>query len=160
LIIMTTALSGDPRPPATSIRADPLPVRLELAPLPHQGPLDGAWWPRTRHPAAELDALVAGLASRGVVATRLSLGVTAWDSTPGRLRLDDRDVRLIWFAYRTPHTVIVGHGADELTLLVIPPGITETSAARAIGLASDPANVTGANDILTATEATSHTREA
>jgi len=94
------------------------------------------------------------------MATRLSLGVTAWDSTPGRLRLDDRDVRLIWFAYRAPHTVIVGHGIDELTLLVIPPGASETSAARAIGLASDPANVTGAHDILTATDATSHAKEA
>jgi len=160
LIIMTTALSGTPRPPATGTGTDPLPVRLKLAPLPQQGPLAGAWWPRTRHPAAELDALVAGLASKGVVATRLSLGVTRWDTTPGRLRLDDRDVRLIWFAYRTPHTVIVGHGADELTLLVIPPGATETSAARAIGLASDPGNVTGAVDILTATDATSHGREA
>jgi uncharacterized protein DUF5994 len=135
-------------------------VRLKLAPPPHQGPLDGAWWPRTRRPAVELNTLVAGLASRGVVATRLSLGVTPWDSTPGRLRLDDRDVRLIWFAYRTPHTVIVGHGADELTLLVIPSQATEASAARAIGLASDPGNVTGAHDILTASEATSHTREA
>ena len=76
-------------------------MRIKLAPLPHQGPLDGAWWPGTRRPAAELNTLVAGLASRGVVATRLSLGVTTWDSTPGRLRLDDREVRLIWFAYRT-----------------------------------------------------------
>jgi len=69
-------------------------------------------------------------------------------------------VRLIWFAYRTPHTVIVGHGGDELTLLVIPPGATETSATRAIGSASDPAHLTGANDILTATDATSHAQEA
>jgi hypothetical protein len=135
-------------------------VRLNLAPLPHRGPLDGAWWPRTRHPATELNALVAGLWSRGVVATRLSLGARKWDSTPGRLRLEDRDVRLVWFAYRTPHTVIVGHGADELTLLVISPQATETSAARAIALASDPDNRTGPDDILTASEATSRAEEA
>jgi hypothetical protein len=157
---MTTALSGTPRPPATGTRTDPLPRRLNLAPLPHQGPLDGAWWPRTRHPATELNALVAGLASQGVVATRLSLGARKWDSTPGRAHLDDRDVRLIWFAYRTPHTVIVGHGADEITLLVIPPEATETSAARAIASASDPDNITGPDDILTATDATSHVKEA
>ena len=160
LIIMTTALSGIPRPPGTGTRTDPLPVRLELAPPPHQGPLAGAWWPRTRRPAAELSALLAGFASRGVLATRLSLGAGRWDSTPGRLRLDDRDVRLIWFAYRTPHTVIVGHGADELTLLVILPGATERSAARAIASASDPDNLTGAVDILTAGEAPSHAKEA
>jgi hypothetical protein len=160
LIIMTTALSDTPRPPATGTRTEPLPDGLKLTPLPHQGRLDGAWCPRTRHPAAELNALVAGLASRGVVATRLSLGITTWDSTPGRLRLDDREVRLIWFTYRTPHTVIVRHGVDELTLLVISPGATETSGARAIALASDPDNVTGASDILTASEATSHAKEA
>jgi len=67
---------------------------------------------------------------------------------------------VIWFAYRTAHTVIVGHGGDELTLLVIPPGATETSATRAIGSASDPANVTGAHDILTASEARPHATEA
>jgi len=94
------------------------------------------------------------------VATRLSLGARTWDSTPGRLRLDDRDVPLIWFASRTPHTVIAGDGADELTLLVIPPGATETSAARAIASASDPDNVTGPDDILTATDATSCATEA
>jgi hypothetical protein len=94
------------------------------------------------------------------MATRLSLGARKWDCTPGRLRLDDRDVRLIWFAYRTPHTVIVGHGADELTLLVIPPEATETSATRAVASASDPNNVTGPVDILTATDATSHVKEA
>jgi hypothetical protein len=94
------------------------------------------------------------------VATRLSLGTREWDSNPGRLRLDDREVRLIWFAYRSPHTVIVGHGADELNLLVVSPQATETSAARAMGLASDPGNVTGASGILTASEPTSCAEEA
>jgi hypothetical protein len=138
LIIMAKALSGTARPPATGIRTDPLPVRLNLTPLPHQGRLDGAWGPRTCRPATELNALVAGLASRGVVATRLSH----------------------WFAHRSPHTVIVRHGADEITLLVISPEATETSAARAIALASDPDNLTGPDDILTASEATSHAKEA
>jgi hypothetical protein len=58
--------------------------------------------PRTHPPATELTAPVAGFASRGVVVSGLSLSVTGWDSAPGRIRLDDRDVRLIWFAYRAP----------------------------------------------------------
>jgi len=157
---MATAVSGTPRPPATGTRTDPLPVRLTLAPRPHGGSLDGAWWPRTRRPATELTALVAGLASRGVVVGRLSLSVTGWDGAPGRLRLDDRDVRLIWFAYRAPHTVIVEHGADEITLLVIPPEATETAGARAMTVASDPGNATGRDGILTAGEATSDAKEA
>jgi hypothetical protein len=153
---MTTALRGFSRPPATGVRTDPLPPRLELAHLPNHGPLAGAWWPRSRHPAAELNALVAGLASRGVIATRLSLSVTGWDGTPGRLRFRDRDVRLIWFAYRTPHTVIVGHGAKEITLLVIPPEATQGAATRAISLASDSRNVASPDEILAASDATSH----
>ena len=37
---MATALSGTPpRPPATGIRTEQLPLRLNIAPLPHQGPL-------------------------------------------------------------------------------------------------------------------------
>ena len=122
---MTTAMRCTPRPPATGTRADALPVRLILAPRPHVGSLDGARWPRTRGPATVL--LVAGPASRGVAISALSLTVTGWDSAPGRL--DERDVRLIWFAYRTPHTVIVGDGADEITLLVLPP-----EAPRRLGL--------------------------
>ena len=102
--------------------------------------------------------LVAGPASRGVAVSALSLTVTGWDCAPGRL--DERDVRLIWFAYRTPHTVIVGHGADEITLLVIPPEAPETAGARAMTLASDRDNTTGLDGILTAGEAASDADEA
>jgi hypothetical protein len=158
--IMTTALRGASRPPATGNGTDPQPPRLELASSPHEGPLAGAWWPRSRRPAAELNALVSALAARGVIATRLSLSVTGWDRTPGRLRLADRDVPLIWFAYRTPHTVIVGHGAEEITLLVVPPETTATSAAQAIRLASTPRNRSGPEEILAASGATSHLAKA
>jgi hypothetical protein len=128
---------------------DRLPARLRLAPVPHQGPLDGVWWPRTRQPAVELTALVEGLAARGVVATRLSLSVTTWHGTPGRLRVDDRDVRLMWFAYQAAHTAVVRYGSGEMRLLVIPPEAADESAARALRLVSDPDSLAGAEDILT-----------
>ncbi len=127
--------------------------RLELAPTPHNGRLAGAWWPRTDQPAAELTVLVTGLASRGVIATRLSLGARAWDGTPGRIRFPDRDVRLIWFSHRAPHTVIVGYGADEIALLVIPPQSTQKVASRAFRLATDSGNISGPDKILAASEA-------
>jgi len=143
---MTAAPSGTP---VTGVGSDRLPARLSLAPVPHRGPLDGAWWPRTRHPATELTALAAGLATQGVVATRLSLSVTMWNSAPGRLRLDDRDIRLVWFAYQAPHTVGVTHGSGEMTLLVVPPEATDEAAAQAVTLAADPHSVAGPEDILT-----------
>jgi len=55
---MTTAHSDGARPPATDIecrgRAASLPLRLNFAPVPHDGVVDGTWRPRTYHPAAEL----------------------------------------------------------------------------------------------------------
>jgi Family of unknown function (DUF5994) len=140
---MTTPVSGTPRTPAAGTRTDSLPVRLLLARRPHGGSLDGAWWLRTHRPATELTAPVAGLASRGVVVSGLSLSGTGWDSAPGPIRLNDRDVRLIWFAYRARHTVVLGHGGHEIALLVIPPEATQTAGARAMTLTSAPANATG-----------------
>jgi hypothetical protein len=109
-----------------------LPTRLSLPPAPHPGPAAGVWWPRTRRPAIELHGLAATLQARGVVATRLWLSVTEWDSTPGRLRLADRDVRLLWLAYQSPHTVTVWHLAGKITLVVVPPESSEESAIRAV----------------------------
>jgi hypothetical protein len=81
--------------------------------------------------ASKLDAQVASLAAQGVVATGLFLSITAWDKTPGRLRLANRDVRLVWFAYEARHTVVVRHGTGGITLLVTPPEAREESASRA-----------------------------
>jgi hypothetical protein len=47
-------------------------------------------------------ALVAGLASRDVVASQPCLGVKTLDGTSCRLRLDDWDVRVIWFRLPCP----------------------------------------------------------
>jgi hypothetical protein len=131
LTIMPTAMKGAPRPPFAGTKpvvsaappanaADPSPVRLSLVPRRHDGAVDGAWWPRTHQPAVELNALVECLERDLDPITRLSLCGTTWDGTPDHIRVGDRDVRLIWFALRDPHTVIVGYGADEITLLVIP----------------------------------------
>jgi Family of unknown function (DUF5994) len=157
---MATAVSGTPRPPATGTRTDPLPVRLLLARRPHDGSLDGAWWPRPHRPATELTALVAGLASRGVVVSGLSLSVTGWDSAPGapsprRPGCAADLVRLPGPAHRHP-----GARRPEITLLVIPPEATQTAGARAMTLASVPDSATGPDCILTASEATSDANEA
>jgi hypothetical protein len=157
---MTTAVSGTPRRPAAATRTAPLPARLALAAEFGAGSLAGAWWPRSRHPVAELTALVAGLAARGVVVTHLSLSVTAWGSAPGRLRLDGRDVRLTWFAYRGSPTVTVGHPGGEITLLVIAPDATEKSAAAAMELAAGRGDLVDPDGVLHAGRATSDAAQA
>jgi ubiquinone/menaquinone biosynthesis C-methylase UbiE len=161
LTIMPTAIRGAPRLPSTSSRspkppgnaADPTPVRLSLSPRPHDGVLDGAWWPRTRQPAAELGALVASLERDLDPITRMSLSGITWDGTPDHVRVGDRKVRLIWFKLRDPHTVIVGHGADEMTLLIIPQEVAPLSGAQAMTMAADRNNTTDPAGILQASTA-------
>lgn len=158
---MSTALSAVPRPPvARNHRATaaesatdavgPSPARLTLTPRGHDGGLDGAWWPRTRQPAYELRALVAGLERELDPITRLSLSGTTWDSTPDTVRVDDHEVLLIWFSRRDPHTVIVGYGADEITLLIVPQDATPGSGAWAMRMACDPHNTADPAGILQA----------
>jgi hypothetical protein len=156
LTIMSTAMSGSLRPPVAG--ADPAPVaphrsaaladasRVRLS-LPsrrhggaHEAGLDGAWWPRTPHTLTELTTLVERLELDLGVITRLSLSGTGWDSTPCHVRAGGRDVRLVWFSLRDPHTVIVGYGTEEITLLIIPAEATEESAIRAMTMAADRDN--------------------
>lgn len=109
--------------------------RLHLAPtLSHSMLLDGAWWPRSTDPLAELPGLVLALdfAIDGPVAA-VMLGGAAWDSEPSRLRLADRVIKLGWYASPTVGllTATSRHGG-RIDLLVVPPGVAETRAAAAI----------------------------
>jgi SAM-dependent methyltransferase len=164
---MSTAMSGFPHPPVTG--ADPAPpvaphqsadlsdaspARVSLTPgrhhEAHQGELDGAWWPRTRHVRTELNALVERLRLDLGAISRLSLSSTSWDSTPGHVRVADQDVRLVWFSLRDPRTVIVGYGAEEITLLVIPAAASAQSATRAMTMAADRHNSADPAEVLQA----------
>jgi len=64
------------------------------------------------------------------------------------LHRDDRDVPLIWFVYRDPHTVIAGHGATRSPCFSSPPEADEASAARAMTMAAAPGNSAGLAGIL------------
>jgi Family of unknown function (DUF5994) len=83
--------------------------------------LNGAWWPRTRDPAAELPALVDAVASRLGVVRRIALNADAWDFRPRRLVIHGGSaIRLDWSAGGA-HTVrLTGGDASHLDLLAIP----------------------------------------
>jgi hypothetical protein len=83
--------------------------------------LNGAWWPRTRDPAAELPSLVAAVAGRLGVVRRIALNADAWDFWPRRLViLGGSAIRLDWCAGGA-HTVrLTGGDASHLDLLAIP----------------------------------------
>jgi Family of unknown function (DUF5994) len=104
--------------------ASSTPVRVRLAFPASFTPndvLNGAWWPRTRDPAAELPALVAAVASRLGVVRRIALNADPWDFWPRQLVIvGGSRVRLDWCAGGA-HTVrLTGGDGSHLDLLAIP----------------------------------------
>jgi hypothetical protein len=60
--------------------------RLAFPPSPTaHGVADGSWWPRIRHPAAELAALIAAVTDRLGMVDRIALNADAWDTRPQRI---------------------------------------------------------------------------
>ncbi|GHE30518.1 hypothetical protein GCM10017673_36500 [Streptosporangium violaceochromogenes] len=131
----TTHITLPPAAPATHARpapaADATAVRLSLAPArDHPGPVDGAWWPRSTDAAAELPALIAAVDQRlGEMTLRVGLHVDAWDNIPHRIPAPGRAVRVGWFRSMDIHLVTLSiRGRQDVTLRLIPPEATETSA--------------------------------
>lgn len=99
---------------------------------------DGAWWPRSADPAAELPGLVVALDEQGGPVSKIMLGTADWDSSrPRRLRVDGpagrRVLRLGWAATMPAGLLTAiyadGHRAD---LLIIPPDTSEQAAQAAM----------------------------
>jgi hypothetical protein len=136
------------------------PLRLRLDPAPsREGVLDGAWWPHSRDPSAELPDLIAGLGSRLGVITRVALNIDAWDSAPRRLVAGGRAVHVGWFRTMDAHTISVTRNRqDRFVLLVIPPEATTAAAATAMAMAAKrkistrPADILAASGIVVAEE--------
>ncbi|GAA2636986.1 DUF5994 family protein [Actinomadura fulvescens] len=150
---------------ATTISLSPPSTpRLRLQPRPPPGrprtPLDGAWWPRSTDPAAELPGLILALqagthhAVHGPIA-HIMLRVAGWTSRPRRLRVDGpadtRVVRLSWFD-TLPVGLVTAIWADgrRVDLLTIPPGTDPDAAAAGLDLAAHPANHLRAPALLAA----------
>ncbi len=126
------------------------PVRLSLRPPAHrERVLDGGWWPRSRHPGAELPGLITAInESRGLV-TRILLHLDAWTPRPRHLRIDGRVVHLTWSRTADPNLIIVACANDHrLNLLVIPPHANMTRAAAALAAAAAPDNTLHPSEVL------------
>lgn len=128
--------------------------RLRLRPAAPPGSvrtaLDGAWWPRSADPVAELPGLVLALQDHGPIddhrpITHVLLRADDWDSRPRRLRIDGppgtRVVRLSWFD-SLPAGLLTAIHADgrRVDLLTVPVSTTRTEAEAVMELASHPAN--------------------
>ncbi|WP_157430689.1 DUF5994 family protein [Actinomadura macra] len=108
--------------------------------------LDGAWWPRSTDPVAELPGLILAVQEHGHgdarrPVTHVMLRVGDWDSHPRRLRVDGPDntqvVRLSWF-----DTLPVGlltaicAGGRRIDLLTVPAATPHERAQAVMELAA------------------------
>jgi hypothetical protein len=113
--------------------------------------LDGAWWPRSTDPVAELPGLILAIDKvRGPV-SRLILAAAGWNSHPRRLGVDGRVLRLGYFASQ-PVSLLTAIYAnnDRVDLLVVPPNTATGTADAAMVLATSTNNLVHAQHILLA----------
>lgn len=142
-----------PSPPSTP--------RLRLQPTDLScTPLDGAWWPRSADPVAELPGLILALDERHGPVMRVMLRAPDWDSHPRRLGIDSpgihgrrpgRVVRLGWFDTMPAGLLTALHTNGRRTdLLIVPPSTSPTGARAAMELAARSTNRLHAPDVLSA----------
>ncbi|WP_051177881.1 DUF5994 family protein [Nocardia concava] len=97
-------------------------LRLELN-AAATGPVDGFWWPHGRDLAAELPALLAMLVPVLGSIQRVVYHLDEWSSTPRKLDVGGRQVRLDGYRHM-PARILEVHGVEvgaRLTLRLITP---------------------------------------
>jgi hypothetical protein len=132
-----------PSPPTTP--------RLRWGTAKPRRALDGAWWPRSTDPVAELPGLVLAIDHRRGPITRVMLCHAGWDSRPLRLAVAGRVIRLGWFISLPVGllTAICGNG-ERIDLLVVPPTADPAVAEAAMALAVEATNMLRTPEILDA----------
>ncbi|GAA4732226.1 DUF5994 family protein [Phytohabitans rumicis] len=113
--------------------------------------LDGAWWPRSTDPVAELPGLILAIDKLRGPVTRLVLAAAGWDSHPRRLGVNGRVLRLGYFTSQPVSLLTAICGTNErIDLLVVPPRTATGTADAAMVLAAATTNKVHAQHILLA----------
>ena len=131
------------------------PLRLALASrLPSRGPVDGAWWPRSRDLQAEACDLVDHFPQLVGRIERLHFSRPDWDVVDGapsqhRVRAARGPVKTSSSAYDDTHLVVVKlSSGNRMRLLVLPSDTDADVAARAMAQAVDPTNTQAPRTLL------------
>jgi Family of unknown function (DUF5994) len=144
MFVLRRNVSGDAAAASGRNLASPSPApRLRLEPIASiHTLLDGAWWPRTTNPIAELPGLVLAIDTLRGLVTDLVLSTDGWDSHPRRLVVAGRSLRLGYFASQ-PTTLFTAfcENGNRVDLLVVPPDTEPGKADTAMVLAASAANV-------------------
>jgi Family of unknown function (DUF5994) len=133
-----------------NVSADLLTVRLYMRPAEATSGrvMDGAWWPRSGDPAAELSFMIPVLDQWRDEVMMVSLSAGGWLRCPTRLRVEDRDLRLHWLGLYRDLLIATAVSSRQVRLLVIPPATGECVAMSAVTIALDPNNHAPAPGIL------------
>jgi hypothetical protein len=115
-------------PNTSSSKTEP---RLQMkSATPAAGPVDGAWWPRSRALADELPPLLDAMTARLGRIDRVTYHLADWPAPHRRLPFDDGVVRLEGFRSQAAGSLtVIGWNRNRLTLRVVAPE-TEPGAAR------------------------------
>ncbi|MET8807830.1 DUF5994 family protein [Streptomyces sp. NPDC004546] len=116
-----------------------------------EGVFDGAWWPRSRNPGAELPGLIASLTDRLGPIARVGLDRDAWDELPTRMTVDGRVVRIDSSVVGDDTALVTRGDRDLFSLLVIPPDTPPPAARAAMAEAVRTGNLRQAGQILVET---------
>lgn len=138
-------------PPATMVIEQPeFPLRLSMKPAaPSMGYVDGAWWPRSRDLATELPTLLAALAVRMGDIASVSYSLASWEAAPRRITVAGNSVRLAGFHYQHAQALdVIGADRRRITLLVVPPEASPSSARDTMAAAALPGNAEGLDELL------------
>jgi hypothetical protein len=125
-------------------------LRLRLKPKgPPTGHVDGAWWPRSRDLTTELVALAEVLTVRLGRIERVAYALSSWDTAPRKADIDGRRIRLEGFTYQDDNIIhVTGSSRHRITLLVVPPDMTETAGHDAMMTAGHRGNTDRPEEIL------------
>jgi len=137
------------------------PLRLRLKPkAPATGYVDGGWWPRSRDLTTELAALVEVLSVRLGRVERVAYGLSNWDAAPRKTGADGRRVHLEGFTYQDQNIVhVTGSSGGRISLLVVPPGLTDAAGHDAMMTAGHRDNADRPEEILAPSSSPSRRQE-
>ncbi|WAJ47459.1 DUF5994 family protein [Mycobacterium sp. Aquia_216] len=124
--------------------------RLKLKPkAPHQGYVDGAWWPHGPDLTAELPDLLSVLSVRLGPIGRVLYNMNEWSTPPAKFATGGRTVRLDGYRRQPINTVqVIGLNRHKIVLLVVSPHADPDQAHTIMMNAAGPSNASTAESLL------------
>lgn len=115
------------------------PLRLRLSDPDRPQPLDGGWWPQSRHLASEMGDLVNNFpADRGRI-VRALYSPPDWDDAPKRVTTSRGYIEVAPFPRdQSPVLILTTSEREKLCLVVIPSSLSTREGQAALEAAVTP----------------------